>query len=73
MAQTTVVSEVNGAVWKIVVRVGDKVAQDDPLLYAESMKMEIPVLAPEDGVVSHILVTEGQALAEGEPVVILES
>ena len=73
MAETTVLSEVNGAVWKIVVKVGDEVAQDDPLVYAESMKMEIPILAPDDGVVSRILVTEGQALAEGDPVVILET
>jgi acetyl-CoA carboxylase biotin carboxyl carrier protein len=73
MAETTVVSEVNGAVWKIVVKVGDKVAQDDPLIYAESMKMEIPVLAPDDGVVSQIFVKEGQTLAEGDPVVALET
>ena len=73
MAETTVLSEVNGSVWKIVVKIGDKVAQDDPLIYAESMKMEIPVLAPEDGVVSQIFVTEGQALAEGDPVVALQT
>ncbi len=73
MAETKVLSEVNGSVWKIVVNVGDTVAQDDPLLYAESMKMEIPVLAPEDGVVSQIFVTEGQALSEGDPVVALQT
>ncbi len=72
MAETTVRSEVNGSVWKILVKVGDKVAQDDPLIYAESMKMEIPVLAPEDGVVSQVFVTEGQTLAEGDPVVALQ-
>jgi len=73
MAQVTVVSEVNGSVWKIVVRVGDTVSQDDPLLYAESMKMEIPLVAPESGVVDRILVTEGQALSEGDPVVVLRT
>jgi len=73
MAQVTVVSEVNGSVWKIVVTVGDTVSQDDPLLYAESMKMEIPLVAPESGVVDEILVTEGQALSEGDPVVVLRT
>jgi acetyl-CoA carboxylase biotin carboxyl carrier protein len=73
MAETTVLSEVSGAVWKIVVKVGDKVAQDDPLVYAESMKMEIPILAPDDGVVARILVTEGQALAEGDAIVVLDT
>lgn len=71
MADITVHSEVNGSVWKIVVKVGDKVAQDDPLLYAESMKMEIPILAPEDGVVSEIMVSEGQPISEGDSVVVL--
>jgi biotin carboxyl carrier protein len=73
MAQVTVVSEVNGSVWKIVVKVGDTVSQDDPLLYAESMKMEIPLVAPESGVVDTILVTEGQALSEGDPVAVLRT
>jgi biotin carboxyl carrier protein len=35
--------------------------------------MEIPVLAPDDGVVSQIFVKEGQTLAEGDPVVALET
>jgi acetyl-CoA carboxylase biotin carboxyl carrier protein len=71
MANITVHSEVNGSVWKIVVNVGDRVAQDDPLLYAESMKMEIPILAPEDGTVSEIMVSEGQSISEGDAVVVL--
>ena len=73
MADTIVVSEVNGSVWKIVVKVGDTVAQDDPVAYAESMKMEIPVLAPDDGVVTQILVTEGQSIAEGDPIAVIRT
>jgi acetyl-CoA carboxylase biotin carboxyl carrier protein len=73
MAETTVLSEVNGSVWKIVVKVGDAVEQDAPLIYAESMKMEIPVLAPDAGVVTEIFVTEGQVLAEGDRVVALRT
>lgn len=69
MAQTKVLSEINGSVWKIMVKEGDAVAEDDTLAVMESMKMEIPVLAPVDGKVEKILVAEGQAVTEGIPLV----
>jgi len=71
MAELRVRSEIAGSVWKIEVAVGDKVAEDDPLLILESMKMEIPLLAPQAGVVREILVKEGEAVAEGDIAVIL--
>jgi acetyl-CoA carboxylase biotin carboxyl carrier protein len=73
MAAVTVLSDVTGSVWKLLVSVGDQVSQDDPLLYAESMKMEIPVLAPEDGVVTRVHVIEGQNISEGDAVVDLQT
>jgi acetyl-CoA carboxylase biotin carboxyl carrier protein len=72
MAETRVKSEIAGSVWKIEVAVGDKVAEDDPLIVLESMKMEIPLLAPRAGVVREILVAEGESIAEGDVAVILE-
>ena len=71
MAEIKVRSEIAGSVWKIEVAVGDAVAVDDPLLVLESMKMEIPLLAPRAGVVREILVAEGEPIAEGEVAVIL--
>lgn len=71
MAQTNVLSDMNGSVWKILVSEGDSVAEDDMLAVLESMKMEIPVLAPVSGTVERILVTEGQAIQEGSPIVSL--
>lgn len=65
MAQTHVLSDINGSVWKIVVKEGDSVSEDDTLAIVESMKMEIPVLAPVSGTVGKVLVTEGQAINEG--------
>ena len=59
MADTRVRSEIAGSVWKIEVAVGDAVAEDDPLIILESMKLEIPLLAPRSGVVREILVAEG--------------
>ena len=71
MAELRVRSEIAGSVWKIEVAVGDTVAEDDPLVILESMKMEIPLLAPRAGIVREILVKEGEAVAEGEVAVIL--
>jgi acetyl-CoA carboxylase biotin carboxyl carrier protein len=71
MAEVRVRSEIAGSVWKIEVAIGDRVAEDDPLLILESMKMEIPLLAPQAGVVLRILVQEGEPIAEGDVAVIL--
>ena len=71
MAELRVRSEIAGSVWKIEVAVGDTVGEDDPLLILESMKMEIPLLAPRAGVVKEILVAEGEPIAEGVVAVIL--
>ena len=71
MAEIRVRSEIAGSVWKIEVSVGDTVAEDDPLVILESMKMEIPLLAPQAGIVRQILVVEGEPIAEGDVAVIL--
>ncbi|HYM71636.1 MAG TPA: biotin/lipoyl-binding carrier protein [Stellaceae bacterium] len=71
MAELRVKSEIAGSVWKIEVAVGDRVDEDDPLIILESMKMEIPLLAPKAGTVTEILVVEGEAIAEGDVAVVL--
>jgi biotin carboxyl carrier protein len=72
MADTRVRSEIAGSVWKIEVAVGDAVAEEDPLIVLEAMKMEIPLLAPRAGTVKAILVVEGEAIGEGDVAVVLE-
>jgi len=59
-------AEMVANVWKIVVAVGDSVSDGDTLVILESMKMEIPVLAEVDGVVSALGVEEGQVVQEGD-------
>ena len=71
MAELRVKSEIAGSVWKIEVTVGDTVAEEDPLIILESMKMEIPLLAPRAGTVIDILVAEGEPIAEGDVAVVL--
>lgn len=72
MAKTELKSEITGAVWKILVKPGDSVAADDPVMILESMKMEIPILALDGGTVREILVKEGDAVSEGQMVAVLE-
>jgi biotin carboxyl carrier protein len=72
MADLRVKSEIAGSVWKIEIAVGDRVAADDPLIILESMKMEIPLVAPRAGTVKQILVSEGEQIGEGDDAVVLE-
>jgi acetyl-CoA carboxylase biotin carboxyl carrier protein len=66
-----VVTEVAGKVWKIEARPGAQLAADDVILIMESMKMEIPVVAPRAGKLAELCVKEGDALNEGAVVAIL--
>ncbi|MCY3753556.1 MAG: acetyl-CoA carboxylase biotin carboxyl carrier protein subunit [Alphaproteobacteria bacterium] len=73
MAAVPVLSEIPGTVFKIEAEVGDEVAEDDPVVILESMKMEIPVGAPQAGRVAEILVEEGEAVEEGQEVAVIEA
>jgi biotin carboxyl carrier protein len=73
MARKEVRSEVTGKVWQIEVKVGDRVAAEDVLLILESMKMEIPILAPIAGTVAELRVTLEEAVEEGAVVAAIES
>lgn len=70
---TEVLAHITGTVWKIVVQVGDVVAENQTLVILESMKMEMPVEAPEVGRVASIAVAEGASVDEGDVLVTLES
>jgi acetyl-CoA carboxylase biotin carboxyl carrier protein len=72
MAKTNIHAEINGSVWKIMIKVGEAVAEDDTLAIVESMKMEIPVLSTCDGLVGEIFVVEGQPITEGEPIMSID-
>ena len=69
---TEVKAHITGTVWKIEVQPGASVSEGDVLLILESMKMEMPVEAPEDGVVEEIRVQEGQPVKEGAVVATLK-
>ncbi len=73
MAIQNVESETAGVVSRIEHREGQRVARDAPILFVEIMKMEIPVAAPVDGTVVKLLVAEGDSIAEGQRVAVLET
>lgn len=56
-----------GKVVKVLVEVGQDVAEDEPVVMLEAMKVEMPVVAPEDGKVAKINVKEGDTV-EGDTV-----
>lgn len=65
-------AEMSANVWKILVNPGDTVADGDTLVILESMKMEIPVIVEQDGVVSELKVNEGDAIDEDDVIAVIE-
>lgn len=72
MARIGVRTEVAGSVWKVLKVPGEVVAADEPILLIESMKMEIPVTAPQAGTLVALHAIEGEMVAEGALVAMLE-
>lgn len=66
-----ILSEMVANVWKVLVSPGDEVAEGDTLVILESMKMEIPVEAPEAGKVSEVRVVEGGVVQEGDVIAVI--
>ena len=54
-----------GKVFKIEASVGQAVKAGDAVVIVEAMKMEIPVVAPQDGTVASIDVAVGDAVEAG--------
>src|SRR5262249_18779086 len=52
-------AHITGTVWKIECQVGDQISEGDTVAILESMKMEMPVEAEDEGVVKEILCEEG--------------
>lgn len=54
-----------GKVFKLEAKVGDTLKKGDTILILEIMKMETPVVAPEDGTVASINVAVGDSVEAG--------
>ncbi len=62
----------SGAIWKVVVKVGQVVKEGDILVILEAMKMETEVRAAHAGTVDAILVKEGDAVTVGDGLLTLK-
>ena len=51
---------------KVAASVGQAVKAGDSVIILESMKMEIPVVAPQDGTIASIDVAEGASVENGD-------
>ena len=70
--QTSIDSHIAGNLWQVQVEAGSRVKAGDVLVILESMKMEIPLTAPRDGVVREVRVQPGSPVRAGQRVVVLE-
>ena len=64
-------SPVPGSVWKLSAEAGRPVSAGDPLLIVESMKMEITIRAPTDGILAELRCAEGRAVGMGQVLAVL--
>ena len=64
-------AEMVASVHSVLMAEGDAVVIGDTLVILESMKMEIPVLAEEAGVIGEISVAVGDVVREGDIIAIV--
>ncbi|WP_303969896.1 acetyl-CoA carboxylase biotin carboxyl carrier protein subunit [Sporosarcina ureae] len=69
---TEITASMAGSVWKVLVKVGDEVEEDQDIAILESMKMEIPIATDFDGVVKEVKVNEGEFVNEGDVIAVIE-
>ena len=67
-----VLAEITANVWQVRTEVGATVAEGDELVILESMKMEIPVVAPVAGTVTEIRVKPDDQIQEGDVVAVID-
>ena len=70
-AGVQVKSPLPGSVIKVNVSVGQAVKKGDTLLTLESMKMENPILAEQDGTVAQVAVAAGQNVMQDDLLIVL--
>jgi len=65
-------SPMQGSILEILVKEGDKVAEDDELLILEAMKMENPIYAPSSGTIKEIKVKKKDTVDVDQILIVLE-
>ena len=68
-----VLAEIAANVWQVPGEEGQMVAEGDVIAILESMKMEIPVEAPEPGTIAEIRVAPGDQVNEGDVIALINT
>ena len=69
---TAIPAHIPGNIWKIAVSPGTVVANGDPLVILESMKMEVTIVASHPGRVREVRCVQGRPVNAGDTLVVLE-
>lgn len=72
MGQETIEVPITGKIISVSVKTGDKVKEGDTLCLLESMKMENPILAPVEGIITRIGIVVEQVVKPGETIAIID-
>jgi acetyl-CoA carboxylase biotin carboxyl carrier protein len=69
---TEIKAHITGTIWKIPVTAGEELEEGDTMVIIESMKMEMPIEAEDDCTVLEVKGAEGQAVNEGDVILVVE-
>ncbi|WP_405252663.1 pyruvate carboxylase [Dokdonia sp. Asnod3-C12] len=61
-----------GSLYKVLVKKGQEVKENDPLFIIEAMKMETTVVASKDGRVASITVSDGNMVSQNDLIITIE-
>ena len=67
-----ILAPLDGKVFQLKIKAGDRVEEDEEILMIEAMKMETPVFVPCDGTVREIRVKEGDQVTENDVLAIID-
>ncbi|MGB2688853.1 MAG: acetyl-CoA carboxylase biotin carboxyl carrier protein subunit [Desulfobacterales bacterium] len=67
-----IMAPLDGKVFQLKIKSGDKVQEEEEILVIEAMKMETPIFVPCDGTVREVRVKEGDEVAENDVLAIID-
>lgn len=65
-------ADMSGNIWKVLVQPGDNVEAGQTLIIVEAMKMELAIVAPQNGTVKHIACQPSRPVSPGDNLLWLE-
>jgi biotin carboxyl carrier protein len=70
-SQNSISSQIPGRVISVSISKGDSVKKGDNIVVLESMKMQVAIKSPRDGVIKELKVKEGQSISRNDVVAVL--